>query len=68
MKSILLVFLGFVLGFVFMVFLLYGMDKQREAAEAREPIPQRCRCGCEQTGQCKCPNCSVGCGFVVPIP
>src|SRR5690348_11934201 len=28
--------------------------------------PHRCTCGCEVTGQCVCPNCSVGCGFLKP--
>lgn len=30
--------------------------------------PHRCTCGCETTGQCKCPNCSVGCGFIMAEP
>ena len=34
------------------------------AAPDGPPVPHRCTCGCEVTGQCKCPNCSVGCGFL----
>jgi hypothetical protein len=30
-------------------------------------VGHRCTCGCEETGQCTCPNCSVGCGFL-PAP
>jgi hypothetical protein len=26
-----------------------------------------CTCGCDQTGQCTCPNCNAGCGFT-PAP
>src|SRR4051794_9804558 len=34
-----------------------------------KPMPRRCTCGCEETGQCSCPNCSVGCGFLpAPLP
>lgn len=31
---------------------------------SEKSVGHRCVCGCEETGQCKCPNCSVGCGFI----
>lgn len=49
--------------------ILVPMMRERSvhALPPKPGVPGPCGCGCATTGECLCPSCSVGCGFL-PAP
>lgn len=63
MKSFLTSVGSSVLGVIIALVMLYFLGP---LVLPSGPQPHPCTCGCEVTGHCVCPNCSVGCGFLPP--
>jgi hypothetical protein len=64
----LIVCTAFVCGAVFSSVFQMALPQQVNALPPKGDKTGPCQCGCEKTGQCLCPNCSVGCGFLPEPP